>query len=1557
MKILTRVLAAVIVSLAISASPAFAAPLLSPSGGGITTPQVWQLFNNQYIKPTNPLWTIGTPLSPVGMIYALGCTGCGGGAVTSTLQDITNNGNVTTKAITFAGGTSTAQLNGTTLDASNSIKADYVYSHSGGNINIEPDITRQSGPVVVNDDFYVNNGVGHILSTGSSSTGEGFIGVNTSTYDILGSGAQPAFNLFIQGTAGPAVDNVYQLGSASKRWSELYAGTVTSSAIYENGKKVCKADGTDCLVTPIPTLQQVTTAGSSTNVSINVNGLTATGTIKVLSGGWFQGSGAFTQQSSVGLGGFASLFQNNAFNSGYVIDANQGAGGSGNAIIIAESPNTQNNAIEMKNASGTSYLGTGSTNPEGARVATPGSVLFTTGGIAYIKQTGVGSTGWVQFATGTGAGVTPSLQSVTAVGNATTLPIVFAGGTSTGDFIDSGSISVSGSAIIYGGLLQYSPAFYLSSLNATGPAFLNGGTIFSAGTSTGDFAVGGKLAVGVGAKATGFNSVAMGNSASSTGANSIAMGNNAIASGSNSLAFGPGSQAKGFGSEAFNAAIVSGINSNGFGADFALTGSNSFGFNMDTGSFVTSTQDNSFTITGGNVGIGTVTPAYLLDAAGTIQAITVSTTNITVNYKQVCLADGTNCAADSSTLQSVYNANPNATTTIGTAFNIATPINPSHPVLGDNDAIVVRGTDDSPTNSSGDGVSIGKAHTVTADISYVRLGNLVALGGTTGTYSGFNFIDTPTIKEGQMAFIDNTYPARTRSSVTVAGTGITLQTVTGTIQSISQDVTTMEAGNSNDNGAMAAFNLDSNDVGGNIPVLSLNNLGAGSAATVSVGTGTPDNYVPVNQSMGSIGLDTDGGTGTTMYIKTGPNDTDWQGVVTVPMLPAVTTSQANNSISIGYGAFDQALAYPLNILIGHNVSSTTLGGIGNTIIGSQQFTNSPSIGGTTVALGVGQGTNFSGTNGGNVFIGALNMTGLGISGDGNTFIGRQIQMAADNSSASNTIAIGHSLSLADATDHSVYIGEGLIGNGAYELNIGDAITGDLTPGFTAINIPGIFTVGGVLTCLQDGTNCPAGSSGWQLGPTPSATSGSMIATGDNIPVNIGSTTLFNTPLYLRAGDAVASPPADASPIIIQAGSAGGAGTTSDGGSVNISGGQGSDTSVDPNKSGGSVNIAGGDAGASLGAPFPTYGGDITIYAGNPNGVNSTPGAVRTKYDLVTDNSGSLGTSAKPWANLVTNYVSSSAMHFVSSTGTNLSVTNATSTGWLGFASASGTTLNAESIFINGQPVTTTPYSLAQITASGGNYTGDALYFGGGAISAGLAPASGMSNVLDLGASNNIFRKLYINVVSSTGVTALNVTTTNITFGTASASSVIINGSAACTANGTNCPDRSLQTVTGIGKTTTLDIQFAGGTSTANFKPSADNTLDLGTLALHWREGYFGTVSSTNLIASATSTLSGTVIHGGGFIEHYVNVSTNYTALQSDMSIGVSSTGAVLVTLPPNAVAGTTYKVKDERGTAAANNITVSSTGAVKVDGAANFVMNSNYAANEFYSNGQNWFVR
>lgn len=105
------------------------------------------------------------------------------------------------------------------------------------------------------------------------------------------------------------------------------------------------------------------------------------------------------------------------------------------------------------------------------------------------------------------------------------------------------------------------------------------------------------------------------------------------------------------------------------------------------------------------------------------------------------------------------------------------------------------------------------------------------------------------------------------------------------------------------------------------------------------------------------------------------------------------------------------------------------------------------------------------------------------------------------------------------------------------------------------------------------------------------------------------------------------------------------------------------------------------------------------------------------------------------------------------------------------------------------------------------------------------------------------------------------------------------------------------------------------------------------------------------------TFSQAVVGTGQLIEQYVATPISYQVLNTDAIIGVTSTAAArTITMPASSlVTGQRWTVKDESGGAATNNITVNGNGK-NIDGAATYVINTNFGSVDIYYNGSNFFV-
>lgn len=111
------------------------------------------------------------------------------------------------------------------------------------------------------------------------------------------------------------------------------------------------------------------------------------------------------------------------------------------------------------------------------------------------------------------------------------------------------------------------------------------------------------------------------------------------------------------------------------------------------------------------------------------------------------------------------------------------------------------------------------------------------------------------------------------------------------------------------------------------------------------------------------------------------------------------------------------------------------------------------------------------------------------------------------------------------------------------------------------------------------------------------------------------------------------------------------------------------------------------------------------------------------------------------------------------------------------------------------------------------------------------------------------------------------------------------------------------------------------------------------------------------VAGAGSTLT---ISASGDLDYAVTLTstTPYVVTASDQIIGMDSTGGIKTVQLPNApTTGRWITIKDSAGTAAANNITITTVGGVVlIDAAATFVMNSAYQSVTVVFNGTSYMI-
>jgi len=96
------------------------------------------------------------------------------------------------------------------------------------------------------------------------------------------------------------------------------------------------------------------------------------------------------------------------------------------------------------------------------------------------------------------------------------------------------------------------------------------------------------------------------------------------------------------------------------------------------------------------------------------------------------------------------------------------------------------------------------------------------------------------------------------------------------------------------------------------------------------------------------------------------------------------------------------------------------------------------------------------------------------------------------------------------------------------------------------------------------------------------------------------------------------------------------------------------------------------------------------------------------------------------------------------------------------------------------------------------------------------------------------------------------------------------------------------------------------------------------------------------------TMKATVVTSGA--SYSISATTDQIVI-----INKTSGSATALTLPASPVAGMVYRIKDGKGDAATNNITITPASGT-IDGAANLIINSPYASCDLVYNGTEWNI-
>jgi len=188
------------------------------------------------------------------------------------------------------------------------------------------------------------------------------------------------------------------------------------------------------------------------------------------------------------------------------------------------------------------------------------------------------------------------------------------------------------------------------------------------------------------------------------------------------------------------------------------------------------------------------------------------------------------------------------------------------------------------------------------------------------------------------------------------------------------------------------------------------------------------------------------------------------------------------------------------------------------------------------------------------------------------------------------------------------------------------------------------------------------------------------------------------------------------------------------------------------------------------------------------------------------------------------------------------------------------------------------------------------------------------------------------------------------------------------------PINSLQFHTGGGKLSgSAKLSFQSNVLTLSGTMSMSGSLlpgdtgihDLGSATNRWNQIFVGTgsvhlgehCSITTNEAFGTIHLNKPLSIDGGISAHRLQITSSFTASNSNYFIGVSASTAITVQMPSATILldGQFFVVKDEGGNADLYNITIKTSGSQTIDGQSAIILESPFSSVNLYSNGVDKF--